>query len=96
MDWPTMGICIAGMGVIAPFAYRLLPERTKKPVLTEADLEALDARVKLYQRMQTVENNQVHQGDMIKSLTTDFSTTSTLLFQKIDAIKDLLIREHRE
>ncbi len=91
-----MGLCLGGIAAVAPFAYRLMPERTKKSVLTEADMEALDARVKLYQRMQTVEDNQKHHSEGLRTLQSDFNTTSSLLFQKIDGIKDILIKDRSE
>ncbi len=91
MDYPTMGLCIAGMGVIAPFAYRLLPQRQEKGALKEADLDRLDVRVKLYERLSTVENNQKHQGEMTAGLQRD----NSLIFEKLDDLKDL-INERKE
>lgn len=81
-----MGLCIAGIAAIAPFLYRLIPERARRPMLTEKDLDALDARVKLYERLKGVEDNYAHTSNLLESLSQDFKTTSTTLFTKIDRI----------
>ncbi len=86
MNYPEMGLCIAAIAGVAPFAYRLLPERTKKPLLTERDLDALDTRVKLYERLKGVEDNYAHTSKLLETLSEDFKETSTTLFSKIDRI----------
>ncbi len=86
MNYAEMGLCIAAIAAIAPFLYRLLPERTKKPALTERDLDALDARVKLYERLKGVEDNYAHTSTLLESLSQDFKSTSATLFTKIDRI----------
>jgi hypothetical protein len=88
MDYPTMGVCIAGAGVIAPFVYRLLPQREAKGVLKDHDLDRLDSRVKLYDRLLTVENSQTHHGEIMSGLQRD----NSLIFSKLDDLKDLIIR----
>lgn len=87
MDYPTMGLCIAGIAAVAPFAYKALPQREPKGVLKDADMERLDGRVKLYERLATVENNQKHLGNICEGLRTD----NGLIFSKMDDLKDLII-----
>lgn len=95
MDYPTAGIIVAGIVTVAPFLYRALPQKQKKSVLGEADLDALDARVRLYERLKGVEDAQGHQGDMLITLTSDFKETSGTLFAKIDDLKDLILKDRQ-
>lgn len=82
-----MGLCIAGIAAVAPFLYRALPQRPPKANLTENDLGALDARVKLYERLASLESAQAHQGQTMQGLKAD----NALLFGKLDDLKDLII-----
>lgn len=67
---------------------KLIPARaSKEPTLKEADLVALDARVKLYERLASLEAAQAHQGQTMQSLKAD----NALLFGKLDDLKDLII-----
>lgn len=95
MNYAEMGLCIAAIAAIAPFAYRLLPERAKKPMLTEKDLDALDARVKLYERLSRVEDRQAIQGEQFQEFRTEFKSDVTLLFSKIDDVKDTIMKERK-
>lgn len=92
MDYPTMGLCLGAMAVVAPFVYRLLPQKGEKGVLKEPDLERLDARVKLYERLATVENNQKHLGQVCEGLRSD----NGVIFKKIDDLKDLIIEQNKK
>lgn len=89
MDYPTMFLAIAAIAAIAPFIYRALPQRAEKGVLKEVDIERLDARVKLYERLSTVENNQTHLSQVCEGLRSD----NGLLFGKLDDLKDIIIRQ---
>ena len=89
MDYPQMGLCIAGIAAITPFIWRVLPQREAKGILKDADLDRLDDRMKLYDRLLTVEINQKNQADMTAGLQRD----NSLIFGKLDDIKDRLFNE---
>lgn len=78
------GIGIPALGLL----FRLIPARaSKEPALKEADLVALDSRVKLYERLAALEAAQLHQGQTMQSLKAD----NALLFGKLDDLKTLIL-----
>ena len=89
MDYPTMGLCLGGIAAIAPFAYKLMPQREPRGVLKDADLERLDERVKLYERVASLESSQTHHGEILQGLKSD----NALLFGKLDDLTTLIIEK---
>ncbi len=91
MDYPTMGLCIAGIAAIAPFIYKMTPAREPKSILSETDLERLDERIKLYERVGRLESQVGAQSNLLQELKSDFKETSVTLFDKIDGLTTVIL-----
>lgn len=87
-----MGLCLGAVAAITPFMWRILPQREQKGMLKDHDLDRLDAKVKVYERLATVENNQSHATKSMEGLQRD----NSLIFEKLDDIKDRINSIPRE
>lgn len=80
------GIGIPSLGLL----YKIIPSRLpEKGVLKEADFERLDGRVKIYERVASLESSQAHHGELLAGLKAD----NGIIFEKIDDLKDLILKE---
>jgi hypothetical protein len=95
MDNTTAIAIAAGLGIPAlGLLYKFIPQRSSAPsgILKDADIDRLDARVKVYERLAVVESNQDHLGQGLEGLRQD----NALIFSKIDGLKDLIIEQQKE
>ncbi|HLP40979.1 MAG TPA: hypothetical protein VK465_05690 [Fibrobacteria bacterium] len=84
-----LGLGLPSLGLL----FKIIPQRgaQEKGVLKEVDLERLDERVKLYERLKGVEDRQEHGSDLLERLMTDFKDTSGTLFTKIDNLTRIIL-----
>jgi hypothetical protein len=74
--------------------YKIIPQRgaQERGVLKDVDLERLAEHVKLFERVARVEYQQTAQGQLLQELKADIKSDMSLLFTKLDEVKDDVLR----
>jgi hypothetical protein len=85
-----LGLGLPTLGLL----YKIIPQRgaQERGVLKDVDLERLAEHVKLFERVARVEYQQTAQGQLLQELKADIKSDMSLLFTKLDEVKDDVLR----